>query len=248
MPSSDDAPIDTSKPADAPASSGPSGLGPIRQGHAGTSAAEPSSIAAPKLAVTGIADGSLAIKVIAILMVFHTLYFAAAIFVPIACALLLSMLLGPLVTWLERLRLPRAVAAIVVVLGSIGMLGGGVTMLAVPAQSWIEKAPQGLHRLQQLLEPLQHRLETLTQAGEKLQKGGQAGDGAEPQKVVIVRPAMLDLAIGTPHALAPIVSVFMLMFLFLVAGDVFLRKLVGIIPTFREKKITQPDVWTFFCG
>ncbi len=196
------------------------------------------SIVAPKLAVWGAADGSLAINVIATLLAFHALYFAAALFVPIVCALLLSMLLGPLVTRLEQLHVPRPIAAFMVVLGSISILAFGASLLSGPAQSWMEKAPQGLHRLQERLAPLQHRLQSLTQAGETLQRVGKAGDGAQPQKVVLVRPALMELALGTPHALAPLVSVFMLMFLLLVAGDVFLRKLVAIIPTFREKKRT----------
>jgi hypothetical protein len=49
-------------------------------------------------------NGSVANTVIAVLLVFYTLYFAAPLLVPIAAAVLLSMLLAPGVQLLERSR------------------------------------------------------------------------------------------------------------------------------------------------
>lgn len=189
------------------------------------------------LQVPAMREGSLATKVIAVLLIFYTLHFAASLLAPIACALLLSMLLGPIVASLERLFVPRSIAVVLVVLGLVGTLAAGVTLLSEPAQSWLEKAPEGLRRLEHKIEPLRRRLETISQARESLQEAGRGID-SPPQKVVIVRPAVLDIALGTPHILGTVLSVFMLMFLLLVAGDIFLRKLVGIIPTFKEKKRT----------
>jgi predicted PurR-regulated permease PerM len=44
------------------------------------------------------------------------------------------------------------------------------------------------------------------------------------------------LLAGTPHVVASILSTTILVYFLLVAGDVFLRKLVNVIPTFRDKK------------
>ena len=197
-----------------------------------------SPVESPTLPESAVRQGLLAIKVIAVILVFYTLYFAASLFIPIVCATLLSIVLGPLVQKLEHLRLPRPAAATIVVLASISTLAVGAMLLAGPAEIWLEKAPDALRRIEQKIEPITRRLETLSQAREKLQEAGQSGVEKNPQKVVIVRPALMDIVVGTPHALAPGISVFILMFLLLVAGDIFLRKLIGIIPTFKEKKRT----------
>ena len=95
---------------------------------------------------------SLALNVIAVLLVFCVLYFAASLLVPIAGAVLLSMMLAPPVRFLEKLRVPRPLASALVVLAVIALLAAGLFALAGPAKSWIERAPQSLHRIQQKLQ------------------------------------------------------------------------------------------------
>ena len=81
-------------------------------------------------------------NIIAVLLVFCALYFAASLLVPIACAVLLSMMLAPPVRLLERLRVPRPLSFAMVVLSVMALLATGLFDLAGPAKSWIEKAPQ----------------------------------------------------------------------------------------------------------
>src|ERR1700730_8158132 len=66
---------------------------------------------------------SVATTVVAVLLVFYTLFFAASLLVPIAAAVLLSMLLAPAVQLLERLRIPRLLASAIVVLSVLALLG-----------------------------------------------------------------------------------------------------------------------------
>ena len=193
-------------------------------------------VAEPALPAAALLEGPLVLKIIAVLVIFYSLYFAAALLVPIAFAVLLSMLFAPVVSFLERLHVPRALGAALVVLSAMCLLIAGVLLLSGPAQNWLEKAPQGLRRIEQALEPLRQPLESLTKATEQLEGAGRTGTGNEPQRVVVVRPALTDIMLGTPQTLAPILSVFILTFFLLAAGDVFLRKLVTVIPTFKEKK------------
>jgi predicted PurR-regulated permease PerM/methanogenic corrinoid protein MtbC1 len=63
---------------------------------------------------------------LATVLVVAVLYLGRDIFVPLALAMLLSFLLSPLVVWLERMKLPRAFAVIVVVtvfLSAVGVSG-----------------------------------------------------------------------------------------------------------------------------
>ena len=52
------------------------------------------------------------------------LYFGREVLIPLALAILLSFLLTPAVKWLERLRLPRTPAVLIVVLSGVALLAG----------------------------------------------------------------------------------------------------------------------------
>jgi predicted PurR-regulated permease PerM len=53
-----------------------------------------------------------------------TLYFARVVFIPLALALLIALLLAPSVAFLERIKFPRTIAIFTVVLALLGLLGG----------------------------------------------------------------------------------------------------------------------------
>jgi predicted PurR-regulated permease PerM len=57
------------------------------------------------------------------IVVIAALYLARVVFIPLALALLFSLLLTPLVSFLERIRLPRIVAIFLVVLTLLSLLG-----------------------------------------------------------------------------------------------------------------------------
>ncbi|HEY2018133.1 MAG TPA: AI-2E family transporter, partial [Bryobacteraceae bacterium] len=57
------------------------------------------------------------------------LFLAKVLFLPLAFSVLFAFLLAPLVNWLERLRLPRALASILVILLFAGILGAAAWML-----------------------------------------------------------------------------------------------------------------------
>jgi predicted PurR-regulated permease PerM len=62
-------------------------------------------------------------------VVIAILYLAKVLFLPLAFAILFAFLLAPLVSGLERLHLPRALSAIVVILGFAALLGTAGWML-----------------------------------------------------------------------------------------------------------------------
>lgn len=180
---------------------------------------------------------SVATTAIAVGLVFYTLHFAATLLVPIAAAVLLSMLLAPAVQLLERLHVPRLFASAIVVLSVVGLLGAGLTALADPAKTWIERTGQRLQKLEQGFRATTKAIEDIKKATDQLQDGAQAAAGAAVQDVRVARPALGDLLLSaTPHVVASILSTTILVYSLLVSGDVFLRKLVNVIPTFRDKK------------
>jgi predicted PurR-regulated permease PerM len=190
-----------------------------------------------ELASVSAVGRSVALIVIAVLVVFYTLYFAASLLVPIAAAVLLSMLLAPAMQLLERLHVPRVLASAIVVVGTLAFIGAGIAALARPAQSWIEKGPESLQKMEHRLFAVRKPLENIKKATDQLQEATESGGLAGPQEVRVVQPALTDLVLsGTPQAVASIISVTILVYFLLASGDVFLRKLVTVIPTFHDKK------------
>ncbi|HWE86434.1 MAG TPA: AI-2E family transporter [Terracidiphilus sp.] len=67
--------------------------------------------------------------VIVAVVAISVLYLAKILFLPLAFAILFAFLLAPLVAWLEHLHLPRALAALAVIIGFATLLCGGTWFL-----------------------------------------------------------------------------------------------------------------------
>jgi predicted PurR-regulated permease PerM len=192
---------------------------------------------------------TLALGVLAILAVFYTLYFAASIILPIVLALLLNLLLLPGKRLLaERLRLPAALAALLLILALFVVVAGVAAALALPASSWVSKAPQAFGVLQKKLafvgpaiEFARHGLEHIRDALQAGQggAGNAAGNGTAPavlpppSNVGGVGMALLE---GTRAVLGQLLTLIVLLFFLLAYGDSLLRRVVEVMPSFGEKK------------
>jgi predicted PurR-regulated permease PerM len=170
------------------------------------------------------------------LLVFYFLYFASPILIPIITALLVSMLFAPFVRLLERVRVPRTLGSLIVVVAAVGALFGIAASLRGPAQSWLTE-PQRFDRLEEKLRPIMAPFEKLQYATEQLEKATAPRDGAPIQKVEVTRPGLSGLlSTGSGHVASTIAAVIGLLYFFLVSGDTFLRKLVLVTPSLKDKK------------
>src|SRR5436189_4026416 len=87
---------------------------------------------------------SIALTGLFILAVFYTIYFMRSILLPIVLALLLSYLLRPIVRGLARLKIPLPVGAALILIGLLAVVSSGISALATPTVTWLQKAPAGL--------------------------------------------------------------------------------------------------------
>src|SRR5208283_2538420 len=78
-------------------------------------------------------------------------YVAAEIILPLVFAFMLKLLLQPAMRILERLRVPRAFAALLLILAFCGAIVGLVTAISGPAGAWAAKLPEGLPRFEERL-------------------------------------------------------------------------------------------------
>jgi predicted PurR-regulated permease PerM len=163
-------------------------------------------------------------------------YVAAEIILPIVLAFVLSLVLTPAMRVLERAHLPRAVAAILVILVLFGTLGGLGTVLSVPAASWAQKLPSGIPKLEERLSFLSRPIAAFQKVIDQAQGLTQGG---EPKAVpVAVQGSGLSyqLISGTRSFASGLLETVLVLFFLLVSGDTFLRRLVEILPRFQDKR------------
>jgi predicted PurR-regulated permease PerM len=77
------------------------------------------------------------------------LHFARVILAPLCLALFAALALQPGVSLLQAGRVPRWMAASLVVLSVVVSVGGVGALLSEPASIWIERAPRVLSKLEQ---------------------------------------------------------------------------------------------------
>ena len=170
------------------------------------------------------------------LMLFYTLYFAAEIVIPLIFALLLKQLLQPGYRVLTRARVPQPISALAAILILFGVLGALGFLLSAPAAEWLAKAPESLPRLEQhvsvLREPIQRFL-SVTRAVDKI---ADSTAGGAPAVTVGGSSLAGSLFSGTRSLLTGLGITVLMLFFLLVAGDLFMRRLVEILPSFGDKK------------
>ena len=199
--------------------------------------------AEPDLARTGEAIDtnraqSVSLTVLAVLAVLYTLYFAREFLLPIAIALLLSFLFSPLVRALARVRVRPPLGAGVVVLGLLGLVSLGIYELSGPVQSWAASAPETLGSAQKRLRTVMRPLERVSRTAEQVESAAtDVGGAARPREVVVRGPGLVSRIFGTTQRFATgMMEVLVLLYFLLAAGDLFLQKLVKVLPNLRDKR------------
>ncbi len=172
-----------------------------------------------------------------LLAAFYTLYVARTFLLPVVLAGLLTLLLEPVVRSLrKRLRIPVPLGAGIVLFALLGGLGFAVYQLSQPAYDWMEKAPQSLRKVEKRLRDLKKPVQTLGKATEQVEKIAQVGSGPS-QSVTVNQPSLgLRLANRATQVAAGAAVMFILVFFLLASGDLFLRKLIKVLPTPESKR------------
>ncbi|WOE73902.1 AI-2E family transporter [Alterisphingorhabdus coralli] len=75
-------------------------------------------------------------------------------FLPLTVALILSIALVPLLEWLERHRIPSALAAFLCVIAFLVVANGALALIIVPATTWFINLPGRIPKITSNLQPL----------------------------------------------------------------------------------------------
>jgi predicted PurR-regulated permease PerM len=186
---------------------------------------------------------TLGIVVLATVAGVGALYLARSFFVPLMLSILFAVLLRPLVRWFEAVRVPTLVGALIVLFIVLGVLAAGGAALAAPAREWVAQAPQHVREAETRLRQLRKPVQQITQAAERMEgavagRGGGAGGmqrGQDSQASSSAAPQAVATIFGNTAAfVAAFVEVLLLTFLLMASGDLFLRKLLRVLPGERS--------------
>lgn len=179
---------------------------------------------------------SIAITGLFVLAVLYTVYFTRAILLPIVLAVLLDFLLSPLIRGLKRLRIKEPVGAVLVILVLLGAVGGGLYSLAEPAQVWMARAPESLKLLQTRLRVVRRPVEQMTRTAEQVEAATEVKKSGPPE-VIVRGPRLSDRLFGSTQLfVAGALEMLVLLYFLLAVGDLFLQKLIRVLPQFKDKK------------
>jgi len=122
-----------------------------------------------------------ALVAVAIVLVIGFLHLAKSAVVPLLFAVFLAILLAPAVAMVQRARVPRAVAAGIVVISLIAVAGLGFNATWRPAKAWLDQAPQTMRTLERKLRPVTGfiaKVESVSEQAERVTDPGGARNGA----------------------------------------------------------------------
>ncbi len=196
----------------------------------------PDNAPRPSLLGDNVDARHVSLVLLTILALFFTLHLARAFILPIVLAILLNLLLSPVVHLLRRyIRIPEPLGAGLVIVVFLAVVGLGVYRLAPAASAWVARAPESMATLQRRIQPLRRPVEKVTQAAEQVEQATDL-DKKTPQ-VEIKGPSITQQVFGGTTALLSVATVVIFLTYFLLAsGDLFLHKLVGVLPQLKDKK------------
>ncbi|HEY9278748.1 MAG TPA: AI-2E family transporter [Eoetvoesiella sp.] len=186
------------------------------------------------------------------------LQWAQEFFVPLIFGVLIAYTLNPLIVWMERFKIPRAIGTTLVMAALLGSAFGVVNSLSSQFQSIVDELPWATYRLSGELKKLHggpiSNLKKIQDAAKEIQKA--ANPVAETATPALAAPAppdgnaaaqpalnvgdwLWEGSMGAAAFLAQLIMVLFLVFFLLLSGNTFKRKLVKLTgPSLSKKKIT----------
>lgn len=163
-------------------------------------------------------------------------YVARDIVLPLIFAIMLNLLMQPALLALERLRIPRALGAILLIAVVFATIVGVGAAISGPAEAWLAKLPEGVPRIEARLRFLDgpiHTLQTFLAAADNFGAAGPRRNSPGPLDGGAILSTVFA---GTRSFAGGLLTTVMFLYFLLLAGDSFLRRLVEVLPRFASKR------------
>jgi predicted PurR-regulated permease PerM len=190
---------------------------------------------------------SAALGVLAVVALLAMLHWAREFFIPLVLSILLSSALMPLVDRLQRWRVPRGLAAALLLTAIVGATGAGAVALREDTQAMLDTLPEAARKITRAagVGSSNGAIGKVEEAAKEIEKAVQPAPERGVQRVrvetpkVDVRDYLWSGTIGLFTLIGQGLIVVFLTFFLLAGGATFRRKLVTIAgPTFSRRRIT----------
>ena len=121
-------------------------------------------------------------------------------------------------------------------LAMLGLLGVTAWRLTAPATAWFDRAPQIMREVQQKLRPIKQSVEQVQKATQEVERAATVSGGGQVREVKVKGPSLLEQFMDRAQDIVVGASMMLVLLYFLMASDdFFLRKLVRVTPSLRNK-------------
>ena len=171
-----------------------------------------------------------------ILAMLAAAYVASEIVLPFVFAIILKLLLQPAFRILERLHVPRILASLLLIFALFGTIVGLGAAISGPARTWAAKLPESIPRVQERLNFLREPINTLQLFFRQVEDFGETTPSPNAAVSAPGPTLLTNLFRGTRHFASGFFTTVLFLFFLLVSGDIFLHRLVEILPRFKSKR------------
>ena len=171
------------------------------------------------------------------------LYYARPVLLPVFLACFAAMVLKPVMRGLSLLRIPTVPSAAIVLALLVAAVVVGFFQLGRPAVTWVDNAPQHMAELRARVQKFYPNALRMTHAvaavGDLSAVPDEKKDGLKKVPTVEINDQRGSTSIldWTGTFLAGLGEVLVLVYLLLASGDMFMHKLVRVMPTLQDKKL-----------
>ena len=149
----------------------------------------------------------------------------AEFFLPVTAALVIAIALVPLLEWLERRRVPSALAAFICLVLFLAVANIAVAAIVLPATEWFRLLPERIGQLRETLEPLFDIYANFEEFIDDIVSEFGRDPPSGPQTVQVETPSSLLQIIASSAPFAAIQMFFaVLVIFFFLAGWTRMRK------------------------
>jgi predicted PurR-regulated permease PerM len=184
-----------------------------------------------------------AVWLVAIIGVGVILYFAQDVFIPVAVAVFLALLLTPAVDRLQSWRMRRGVAVSVVMLVVLASGAAAINAVWGPANEWLARAPQTMRQIDPRLKPLREMFERFDAVAERAGRLAHGGNVVQGKPAIVTPVAGENTAIALTKSVIQWLTVIPLTLFFLLGGPPLLARmgasLSGSEASVRTLRLTE---------
>lgn len=184
------------------------------------------------------------LQTLVILAVLFTIKFAQPLLFPLFLSFFLYLLINPIFEGLIKFKIPKVIAAALIMAGFLALISSAITFFVQPASHWIENAPRNLSIIEHKFDFLKKSLGEINKVAETAQNMTEVSKDQDKIKVATqetsINSSLFDL---TSNIIIMIFTVLILVFFLLIYFKHFIRNLEQVIHNRRRNAKEKENVF-----